>query len=177
MWRMNRRRLSVEQWRDALLSATEHFERQIGGKSAKPSDPESNRRTIYSNVSRFELDEMLKLFDFPDPNAHCEMRVETTSPLQKMYLMNSPFMVEAANRLAKRLNESDSSASSADANAEMNIGGQVERAYWLLLSRPPDSAEKQLGLEFLQANVQNPEAGWQKYVQALIASNEFFYLD
>ena len=177
MWRMNRRRLSVEQWRDALLLATEHFERQIGGKSAKPSDPESSRRTIYSNVSRFELDEMLKLFDFPDPNAHCEVRAETTSPLQKMYVMNGPFMVAAANRLAKRLTESDSAASSANANAGVKIGGQIERAYWLLLSRPPSSAEKELALRFLDSNQNDPEAAWQKYVHALIASNEFYYLD
>ena len=46
---------------------------------------------------------MLALFDFPDPNIHADHRVETTTPLQKLFVMNSPFMVREAEDLAKFL--------------------------------------------------------------------------
>src|SRR5207253_7834209 len=101
--RMNRRRLSVEAWRDAVLAATGQMDRSIGGRSLDPQDLKEHRRTIYSVVSRLELNRMLALFDFPDPNLHADRRIEPTTPLQKMFVLNSPFMVYQAACLAQRL--------------------------------------------------------------------------
>src|SRR5262249_35906608 len=62
--RMNRRRLGVEAWRDALLSAAGRLDATVGGPSLDPQDPKERRRTVYSAVSRLELNRMLALFDF-----------------------------------------------------------------------------------------------------------------
>ncbi|MGE0761029.1 MAG: PSD1 and planctomycete cytochrome C domain-containing protein, partial [Pirellulaceae bacterium] len=48
---MSRRRLSVEQWRDAILAANGRLDRVVGGPSIDPQDPAQRRRTIYSRAS------------------------------------------------------------------------------------------------------------------------------
>ena len=104
-WRMLRRRLSVESYRDAVLLVTDHLDSTIGGKSIQPDDADASRRTLYSEVSRMDLNPMLARFDFPDPNAHSAKRVETNTPLQKLFLLNSPFLVQRADELAKRMQQ------------------------------------------------------------------------
>lgn len=158
--RMNRRRLSVEQWRDAILAATGELASEIGGKSIIPDEPTATRRTVYSDRSRFQLNTMLALFDFPDPNAHAASRVETTTPLQKMFVMNSPFMLARAEAFAKRIAEKN-----------QNLPEQIQQAYFTLYSRQPTAAELELGESFVAAN------GWPTYAQVFFASNEFLILD
>ncbi len=34
-------------------------------------------------------------FDYPDANVHAEKRSVTITPMQKLFMLNSPFMVEA----------------------------------------------------------------------------------
>jgi hypothetical protein len=161
--RMNRRRLSVEQWRDAILRAGGVLEAAIGGESIVPSDPESSRRTVYSTRSRFELDRMLALFDFPDPSIHSARRVETTTPLQKMFVLNSPFMVRQAERVSER-------AQSAAGDDPSAVIGQL---YQLLYGRPPAEEELQLGLAYVDGD----ETRWSEYAQTLLAANELLILD
>jgi hypothetical protein len=160
--RMNRRRLSVEAWRDAVLSASGCLDRSVGGRSLDPQDPDERRRTVYSAVSRLELNRMLALFDFPDPNVHAARRLETTTPLQKLFVLNSPFMVARAERLAQRLRGDDRRC--------------IERAYGLLYGRPPTAAEVRLGLAFLGAADDRP-ARWRQYAHALLAANEMLFID
>ena len=57
----------------------------------------------FSRASRLELNKLLAMFDYPDPNVHADRRVETTTPLQKMFVLNSPFMVDQASALSGRL--------------------------------------------------------------------------
>ncbi|MBP85125.1 MAG: hypothetical protein CMJ64_00135 [Planctomycetaceae bacterium] len=167
LWRMNRRRLGVEPWRDALLAAAGGLERQVGGKSIKPQDPNERRRTMYSYISRLELDSMLAMFDFPDPNAHSPSRVETTTPLQKLFVLNSPFMVKQAEALAVNL------IASAGGNEE-----RIRNAYESLYGRLPQADEVELGLDFLSGCVENDDHGrWTQYAQVLLASNEMLMMD
>ena len=86
--------------------------RRAVDRSARPGE---RRRTIYSRASRLELNKLLAMFDYPDPNVHADRRVETTTPLQKMFVLNSPFMVEQAAALAERL---------ADGSARYGAGRQ-----------------------------------------------------
>jgi hypothetical protein len=165
--RMNRRRLSVEAWRDALLSASGRLDRNLGGRSLNPQDPGEGRRTIYSAVSRLELNRMLALFDFPDPNVHAERRIETTTPLQKLFVLNSPFMVSQAGHLAQRLETEVAPA--ADER-------RIDRAYRLLYGRPASVPELRLGLAFLRAG-DNRATRWQQYAHVLLAANEMLFLD
>ncbi|MBL8797186.1 MAG: PSD1 domain-containing protein, partial [Planctomycetia bacterium] len=88
-WRMDRRRLEVEAWRDSLLAVSGTLDRTLGGPSADLASPDHRRRTFYAAVSRHNLDGLLRLFDFPDPNVTSEKRVVTTVPLQQLFVLNS----------------------------------------------------------------------------------------
>jgi mono/diheme cytochrome c family protein len=160
LWRMNRRRLSVEQWRDSVLSAAGNLDSAVGGKSITPDDADERRRTVYSERSRFQLNEMLALFDAPDPNAHSEGRIETTTPLQKLFVLNSPFIERQASSLAERLR------TFSDKPHE-----QVRHAYAILFAREPTEEESRLAAEYLS------EADLTLLAQVLLASNEMLVLD
>jgi hypothetical protein len=168
--RMSRRRLSVEAWRDSLLAASGRLDGAVGGPSLNPQDPQEGRRTVYSTVSRLSLNPLLAMFDFPDPNLHADRRVETTTPLQKLFVLNSPFMVDVAAALTERL------WSEVPAGADQADRHRVERAYHLLYGRPPTADELRLGLEYIQG-CDDPKAGWQRYAHVLLAANEMLYVD
>ncbi|MDP6795352.1 MAG: DUF1549 and DUF1553 domain-containing protein, partial [Verrucomicrobiota bacterium] len=88
LWRMNRRRLSIEQWRDSILAAGDNLER-TGGKSLELTNKKNVRRTVYARVSRKKLNDMLMQFDYPDPNVHAAKRSATTTAMQKLFVMNN----------------------------------------------------------------------------------------
>jgi hypothetical protein len=161
--RMSRRRLSIEAWRDSLLAAAGRLDGAVGGTSIDIADLRQTRRTVYSKVSRLSLNPLLALFDFPDANLHADRRVETITPLQKLFVMNSPFMIQLANALAERVT-TDAGDSTPEAF--------VQRAYLVLYGREPSEVERRLGLSFLQA-----QGGRQEYAHVLLASSEMMYLD
>jgi hypothetical protein len=169
--RVPRRRLTVEGWRDAVLAAAGTLDRSaVGGKSIDPADPKATRRTVYAAVSRLELNRLLALFDFPDPNVTAERRSETITPLQKLFVLNGPFVAAAAGALADRLT-TDVTDPTSDGDKD-----RIDRAYRLLFGRPPTDAETTAGLDFLAAG-DDPAARWKQYAHALLASNEMLYLD
>jgi hypothetical protein len=61
----NRRRLTAEELRDAVLSVSGGLDRTAGGPSAEVDDLKNLRRTVYAKVSRLDLGKLLRLFDFP----------------------------------------------------------------------------------------------------------------
>lgn len=165
LWRMPRRRLSVEAYRDAVMNASGGLERRVGGKSIQPDQPDSTRRTVYSEVSRMDLNPMLARFDFPDPNAHSPRRFETTTPLQKLFLLNSPFLVRHADGLAARMRDFAGSNRS-----------KIEQTYVLLYSRTPSEDELKIAESFL-ADAEGDSPMWSQYAQTLLIGNEMFILD
>ena len=166
LWRMNRRRLSIEQWRDSILAAGDNLER-TGGKSLELTDKKNVRRTVYARVSRKKLNDMLMQFDYPDPNVHAAKRSATTTAMQKLFVMNNRFMVEQAKRLAKRV-----AGDSLDASAE-----QVQSIYDILYNRKPSAAELDLALGFLQLPAESRLTRWEQYSHALLAANEMSFID
>ncbi len=199
VWRASRRRLEIEAWRDAMLAVTDRLDPTIGGPSLSLSSADNHRRTFYAAVSRHDLDSMLRLFDFPDPNATTDARMATTVPLQQLFVLNSEFMIQQAKAFAARLH-----ANPADSDAD-----RIKHAYLLVDSRPPTEAEMALGLAFLRGPKQiliapdtggglsseTPQTGpvpggakpaapmasrltrWEQYAQALLSANEFLYVD
>lgn len=158
-----RRRLDIEQWRDAMLSVAGTLDRAQGGEPVDLSAATNRRRTIYGSVKRRELNDLLRLHDFPDPVTHNPVRVATTTPLQQLFTLNSPLMQQQAAALAKRL----------EAEAE-STEARVVRAYQLLFARRPVRLELDEALRFIAP--ENP-AGLQDYLQVLLGSNEFHFLD
>lgn len=170
--RMNRRRLEVEAWRDTLLAVAGRLDTStIGGKSLDPQNAEERRRTVYSNISRLDLNRMLAMFDFPDPNAHSASRSQTTTPLQKLFVLNSPFAVKQAEFFAERLQKETESIPNSDARI------RIDRAYRLLFSRPATDDEIRLGVSFVNQPDTDAKARWNEYAQVLLASNELLFVD
>jgi mono/diheme cytochrome c family protein len=137
-WRANRHRLSAEQIRDSLLFVSGALEGKIGGPSAELT-PFYNRRTVYGHVSRYKLDEYLQLFDFPSPNLSAEKRFTTTVPLQRLFFMNSDFMQQQGELLARRVAK------------EPTNTARIQKIYRLIFGRDSTDVEVRAGLEYLAA--------------------------
>jgi hypothetical protein len=163
--RMNRRRLTVEQWRDAMLFASGELDFR-GGPSLELDDPDNHRRTVHARISRLKLNDLLLQFDYPDANVHAEKRSVSTTATQKLFMLNSAFMIARATALAKRL-----TADAGDSERE-----RIGAAYRLLFGREPDPRETKLGLDFLNP-AGAPESRWEPYAQLLMISNEMLYVD
>jgi mono/diheme cytochrome c family protein len=166
LWRMPRRRLEVECWRDAMLSVAGTLDRTVGGPSGDLANAGYRRRTLYGSVSRHELNPLLRLFDFPDPNLTSGGRTVTTVPLQQLFVLNSEFMIGNAKALARRL-----------ATAAADDTGRIRQAFLLLYGRPATESELHLGLEFLASPSDGGLTRWEQYAQVLLSTNEFLYVD
>ncbi len=169
-WRMNRRRLDVESWRDAMLAVSGKLDPKLGGPTTNLAAADNVRRTVYAKISRHDLNYVLRLFDFPDANITSERRVETTVPQQQLFVLNSPFVIETAKALAARVQKEAS-----------NDPERVQRAFAIAYGRPANAEEMQLFEEFLRAKDADPSANrltrWERVAQILIGSNEFMYMD
>jgi cytochrome c553 len=137
-WRANRRRMTAEELRDSMLAAAGALDEKMGGPSEELT-PSATRRTIYGKVSRYKLDGFLQLFDFPAPTISAEKRFTTNVPLQRLFLMNSDFTQQQAERLARRL------------GSEPDNAARVKKAYRTILERDPLPAELAAGLAYLSA--------------------------
>jgi hypothetical protein len=165
LWRMNRRRLEVESWRDAMLAVNGTLRRDLGGPPEELTDAKNRRRTLYGLVRRTDLTDLLRLHDFPDPLTHSATRIPTTTPLQQLFTLNGPLLRQEATALAKRL----------EADAPAGGAARVRRAYDLLFNRPPTEKEAKLAVAFLG---EKPDAdAWARYAHVLLGSNEFLFID
>ena len=164
--RMPRRRLSVEMWRDSLLAVSGNLHLK-GGASLELNDPENVRRTVFARVSRLKLNDLLIQMDYPDANVHAGKRSVTTTPLQKLFAMNSSFMLRQADKLVKELVD------------RTDIKEGVQKVYQHILARAPDETEHTLAKAFLmKPGKESPtKERWGLLAQALMISNEMLYLD
>lgn len=151
-------RLDMEAIRDSVLQVTGQIDLKTGGPSTNISD-DNKRRSLYLTVSRTRLDPAMALFDFPDANSTTDERAITAGPLQGLYWLNSAFVTKQAKALDERL-----------VKEAKDDKDRILTAYKLLYSRPPDSSEVKLGLEYIAAGGPN---AWPKYLQALLGSSEF----
>ena len=166
--RMNRRRLDVEAWRDAMLYVSGELDETIGGPSLLLEAANNNRRTLYATIHRRETSKTLQIHDFPDPTSHSPKRVPTTTPLQGLYLLNSPFIAARARALA----------GSVSLNSTANTAGQIRHAHRRLFARDAQREEIDLGISYLGQEANDPtSARWQQYAHALLGCNEFLFVD
>jgi hypothetical protein len=162
--RMNRRQHDIEAWRDSMLQVTGLLDSSIGGEPALLSNTDNNRRTLYATIKRRELDEVLKMFGFPEPTAHSPKRDEMNTPLQQLYSLNSEFIWRCADHLA--------SSYTAQQTEEFKL--IVSEMYRKVYSREATPQEFDVAIDYLEKTGSD---GLRRYIHALLISNEFAFLD
>lgn len=183
-----RRRLDAEALRDAMLAASGDLDDRPGqGSVIQHRDvlvnqmgdmhQPSNHRSVYLLMLRNSMPQELAAFNLPDGTAVTGKRDVTTLPTQALYLLNSPFLVEQSKRLATRV------VTSCDDDTSI-----IRTAYRRIFAREPGGQEIQRSIEFLReaeaalcsnelSNEARRQTAWAAFCQALLASNEFRYLD
>jgi mono/diheme cytochrome c family protein len=105
LWRMNPRRLSFEQMRDAALASSGELDFARGGKATDLFAADFRRRTLYGQVDRQFLPGTLRVFDFANPDLHIPQRSDTTVPQQALFFLNDKLLLARARQLAARAGE------------------------------------------------------------------------
>lgn len=191
LWRVEMRRLSSEQLRDALLSVNGLLNTAMGGPSIYPkipaavlqgqsrpgagwgnSSPEDMaRRSIYVFIKRSLSVPLLATFDSPDTDFSCPVRFITTQPTQALTLLNSDFIVEQAKAFATDLRRTYPHDTSLLINAALTraLGREpeaheIERSQKLL-----HSLESEYGL--------SQDVAIDQFCLMVFNLNEFMYLD
>ena len=190
LWRANRRRLPAEAIRDSMLAISGSLDLSPGGSPVEGlgvlvnnnqadaqeyQGKEVNKRSFYLPIIRNQLPPILSVFDFADPDLVVGKRPVTNVPAQALLLMNSPFVMDSAQRTAQRLLEDES----------QNAHAFVDAVYRTVLSRPPTEIEQQRAIAFLgvepdgliSAAGDDAQKKAARFIHVLLASTEFRMLD
>ncbi|HEY6169277.1 MAG TPA: DUF1553 domain-containing protein [Verrucomicrobiae bacterium] len=173
LWRFPPRRLEAEPLRDAMLAISGKLDLRMGGPGFDLFEPNDNyvkvfttraeygpaefRRMVYQSKPRTMLDDVFGAFDCPDAGQSAPKRTSSTTPLQALNLLNSPFATQQAGYLAERLEK----------DAGKDVAAQVRRAFQLVFSRAPSADEA------IAATKLVTEHGLKVFCRALFNSNEF----
>lgn len=155
-WHFDRRRLSAENIRDALLAVAGLLNPTISGPSIYPELPpdfskreawkvsshpaDRVRRSVYIHAKRNLPYPLLEAFDLPDMHESCARRTQTTIAPQSLMLLNSELVLSYAQSFAGRLLEQ---------NPHAEPGALVDAAYRLAFGRPPAAEEVDAAARFL----------------------------
>jgi hypothetical protein len=158
LWRAQRRRLDLEQMRDALLAVTGELDETMYGRPLAITDDSNRRRTIYAFVERQNIPAMVQTFDFANADTSTPRRSLTTVPQQALFALNSPFVLQRADALAQRL-------------AAEEPTQRVPKLFRLVLGRDPTPAETEESEQFLAAGTV------EQLSQVLLMTNELMFVD
>jgi len=192
LWRMSPRRLEAEALRDAVLAvsgtldlspAEKSIVTEVGngdiGRTLKTNSfaVSDTKRSVYLPIVRGVVPEMLRVFDFPEPSIIAGSRDVTTVPIQALYMMNSPFVVEQSRAMANRL-----------LTETGNGADRIHLGYQLALGRAATSQEIERSLNFIDTayhagdrdkrrRPDSEQEAWAGFCQVVLASAEFRYLE
>jgi len=192
VWRMPRRRLSAEEIRDALLAVGNNLDLSLGGTLLPTANRayvtstanvdvkvyDTHRRSLYLPVVRSALYSMFQVFDFAEPSVPQGQRQTTNIASQALFIMNSKIVIEQAEALAQNVLTDGS----------MDDKARVDRLFMQLFGRVAQDGERLSCLSHIEqyqkalAETDVPVeehlvSSWQSLCRALLASNEFIYLD
>ncbi len=154
LWRMNPRRMDAEAIRDSLLQAAGALNLEMYGPSLNLDSLDNTRRTVYGRINRGSSSDILRLYDFPNPFQTSPVRNLTITPLQELFVLNSPFIKQLSSALAQAV------------EAEANPTARVRNLYRKILLRDPSTAESKIALSYLGG------ATLEQFAQVLLATNE-----
>jgi hypothetical protein len=191
LWRFNRRRLEAEEIRDSVLAVSGALDRTMGGEHPFPPEPtwrfsqhvqffavyDTNRRSVYVMQQRLKRHPFFEVFDGADSNATTDSRAQSVTPVQALFLMNSPFIHEQSDRFAVRVGM-----------AFDTLRERIDYAFHLAYGRAPRLEEIREAQQFLHRTRLELQAGGapvdqlnQKalasYLRVVMSSNEFLYVD
>jgi|694.fasta_scaffold04910_10 mono/diheme cytochrome c family protein len=177
LWRQSPRRLDAESLRDATLAVSGCLNAEMFGPGYRdfeyteayapvyryvtPDKPELWRRSIYRFIVRSTPHSFMTTLDCPNPANLTPARLETTTALQSLALLNNDFMLRQAGRWATRL----------EREAGADPAAQVRRAYALALARPPEDGEITAAVTLIRSH------GLVQFCRMLFNFNEFVYMD
>ncbi len=188
--RSNVRRLEAEEVRDTLLLVSGKLDPTIGGSLLKVknraylfdhtsidlSDYTSQRRSLYLPVIRNNVYDLFQLLDFPDPAVPSGDRATTTVAPQALLMLNSDFVMQSADELAKRL-----------LTETVNDDERLSLLSQIVWGRETTATERQNNLAFLARVDQSlamkvtdaterKRQAWSILCHVTIATNEFIYI-
>ncbi len=179
LWRMNRRRLTAEEIRDAALAVSGKLDFKMGGPGFQdfvvehpehsphyeydrhdPNDPQTHRRAVYRFLVRSQPQPFMDTLDCADPSMSVPKRDETLTSLQALAMLNNRFMIAMAQHLADRLERE-----------KPTMREQLTLGYRLTTGRAPADDE----LHALTAYAQ--EFGLPNTCRVLLNLNAFVFVD
>jgi hypothetical protein len=179
LWgRWSVRRLEAEAIRDSILAVSGKLDRTMGGSlvqvknrafffdhtSKDTTRYDAPVRAVYLPIVRNNLYDLFQLFDFPDPATPNGDRARTSTAPQELFLLHSPLVIQAAERLGL---DAWWTGTSSD--------GRTQRLYRAILGRSASSDEMRQADAFL-ARLRGPLSAKESYgafAQALLISSEF----
>ena len=175
LWRFPPRRLAAEFIRDSVLSASGKLDKKMYGPGFSGFElhketvwhyfpkneygPEDWRRMIYMTRVRREPESVFGAFDCPDGNQVTPRRTVSTTPLQALNLLNSHFVMQQAEFLAKRLESSSEDRTT-----------QIKNAFQICVSREPTQGELDTSREMIN------ELGLVQFCRIMLNTNEFVFI-
>ena len=186
--RHQRRRLSAESVRDAILVASGSLNPQPGQGSLiqhrdvlinelAPLHQPSDHRSIYLLLLRNSMPPELTPFNLPDALTVTGKRNASPLATQSLYLLNNDFIVKQSATFASRL-----------ISQTKNDATRLQQAYRQALTRQPKNSETLRDLDWLHEmdltlvsehpdTTKREKIIWAAFCQALLASNELRYVD
>jgi hypothetical protein len=191
LWRMNRRRLSAEEIRDAMLFVSGDLDPTMGGEHPFPPVEKwgftqhspyygaypTQRRSVYLMQQRLKRHPFLALFDGADTNVSTARRELTTVPTQALFLMNNAFVHAQSASLAKRVMVGSDNATV-----------RLKQAYQITFGRSPRPDEltdatqflKQYAEAFTESKTTEKDrqlSVWSGLMRTMLTRNEFLFVD
>jgi hypothetical protein len=176
LWRQTPRRLDAESIRDAILTTSGCLNVEMFGPGYRDFDyeeayapvytsitadaPELWRRTIYRFIVRSTPSPFLTTLDCPNPANLTPVRLQTTTALQSLALLNNDFLLRQAAHFATRLE-----------SVTADRDEQVRLAFQYAFQREPDDAEHHAAQRLIT------ETDLRQFCRMLFNANEFITVD
>ncbi|MCU1274378.1 MAG: Protein of unknown function (DUF1553)/Protein of unknown function (DUF1549)/Planctomycete, partial [Bryobacterales bacterium] len=132
------------------------------------------RRSVYVAQRRTEIPTLLDSFDLPPMSPNCLERNTSTVAIQALHLLNNSMVQNLAELFAQRVRK----------EAGDQPEKQIDRAYWMALSRPPSTEEKAASLQAFThfRQLEKPasdvnQRALASFCHALVNSAGFLYID
>jgi len=185
------RRMDAEAIRDNILAVSGDLDLRVpdgspmvkvdGQFARRPAfDPQTMTmpyRSVYLPIVRDTLPDALAVFDMAEPSLVTGVREETTIPSQALYLLNAPFVIDAAIKASGRI-----------PIASRTQDERIESVFRMILGRMPSANEVKASKAFLDSFVPESQANsgvysrvarnaerarWTVFCQSLMATVEF----